>query len=288
MTRLGRTVFFTALSLGVVTLAILAVVLGIMVLAGRSAGTDEPAAFTVEANDSGATASDIEKTVADLIEQQVNGVEHLRRCCSRCRGDGSYRLEVAFEPGIDLNAAQVLVQNRIALAMPALPAEIQRQGVTVRKQSPGLLMIVCLRLARRAVHQERSVQLRRIQLKDEMARVPGVADVAILGEQNFGMSIHLDQEKLVARNLGVLDVTRGRSRARNLDAPADEPARPGGNRRARRAPGGPIPLDQLEMIVIKTSSDGQQLRLGDAASRIELGAAEEGFASLDGLRHWSV
>ena len=190
------------------TLAILAVVLGIMVLAGRSAGTDEPAAFTVEANDSGATASDIEKTVADLIEQQVNGVEHLRRLRSRCRGDGSYRLEVAFEPGIDLNAAQVLVQNRIALAMPALPAEIQRQGVTVRKQSPGLLMIVCLRSPDGQFTRSDLCNYAAIQLKDEMARVPGVADVAILGEQNFGMSIHLDQEKLVARNLGVLDVTR--------------------------------------------------------------------------------
>jgi multidrug efflux pump subunit AcrB len=185
MIRLGRIGLFTALAVAVLAVAALTVAAAIIVFVLGRAPADESASFTVEAVYPGATASEVEKTVADPIEQQVNGVEHLRRLRSRCGRDGSYLLEVTLKTGIDLNMAQVLIQNRVALALPALPAEIRQLGVTVRKRSPGLLMIICLRSPHGRFGSRELGVYPSTELKDELARLPGVAEVAIVGEQ-FG------------------------------------------------------------------------------------------------------
>ncbi len=106
--------------------------------------TDEEPTLTIEASDPGATTSAVERTIAIPIEQQISGVEHLRQLHSHSRRDGSYTLIASFAAGTDLNLAQVLVQNRVALALPILPKETQRLGVTLFKRSPDPLMFIVL------------------------------------------------------------------------------------------------------------------------------------------------
>jgi multidrug efflux pump len=192
MSRRGRAIAFAAAVLAGLTVAGLAFVAGIIVLARKGARTDEFPRFAVEAVWAGATASEVEQTIAAPIEQQLSGVEHLRRLRSRSRDDGSYFLEVAVEPGVDLNIAQVLVQNHVALAVPILPIQVQNLGVTIRKASPGLFMIICLRSPDVRSDDAELGMYANIKVRDELARLPGVSDVVIVGKQDLAMHVWLD------------------------------------------------------------------------------------------------
>src|SRR4030081_1944436 len=103
-----------------------------------------PPTVEVSAYYPGANAEVVADTVAAPIEQQVNGVENMMYMSSQCTNDGKYTLTVTFKPGADLNIAQVLVQNRVSLAQPVLPVLVQRRGISVKKKSPSVLMIVNL------------------------------------------------------------------------------------------------------------------------------------------------
>ena len=117
------------------------------------------------------------ESVAAPIEQQVNGVEDMMYMSSNCTNDGSYNLTVTFKPGVDLNMAQVLVQNRVNLALPLLPDVIKQTGVTTRKRSPDILMVVTLTSPDDRYDQLYLSNYGVMQLKDELARVDGVGDV---------------------------------------------------------------------------------------------------------------
>jgi len=271
MIRRRRTVSLTALSLAA----------GVIVFLGCGAGAHDPPALTVEAVYPGATASVVEQAVAAPIEQQVSGVEHLRQLRSRCGSDGSYTLEVSFAAGTDLNIAQILVQNRVNVALLALPAESRRLGVTVKKRSPGLLMIVCLLSPDGRFDTVYLSMYATMMLKDELARLPGVADVAILGGQDYAARIRLDPGKLAARNLSPADVTRALEQ-QNLEATSGVPAGPGGTfELTPNARGGPPQPEELASIVIKADPEGHVIRLRDVAG-LQLGAGQAAFASLDG------
>ena len=154
----------------------------------------------------GANAQVVADTVAAPIEQQVNGVEGMMYMSSQCTNDGTYTLTVTFQNGVDLNMAQVLVQNRVSLAQPILPDLVKRRGVTVKKKSPSVLMIVNLFSPDRSRDNLYLSNYATIQLRDELARLNGVGDITYLGQRDYSMRLWLDPEKMAVRNLTATDV----------------------------------------------------------------------------------
>src|SRR5258707_15263570 len=154
----------------------------------------------------GANAQVVADTVAAPIEQQVNGVEDMLYMSSQCTNDGTYTLTVTFANGVDLNMAQVLVQNRVSLAQPILPELVRRRGVTVKKKSPSVLMIVNLFSPDNSPDNLYLSNYATIQLKYELARLNGVGDITYLGQRDYSMRLWLDPEKMHARSLTASDV----------------------------------------------------------------------------------
>ena len=158
-----------------------------------------PPTVEVSAVYPGANAQVVADTVAAPIEQQVNGVEDMMYMSSQCTNDGTYTLTVTFKPGIDLNIAQVLVQNRVHLAQPILPDLVKRRGVTVKKKSPSVLMIVNLFSPDGSRDNlDYLSNYATIQIRDELSRLPGVGDITYLGQRDYSMRLWLDPEKMAA------------------------------------------------------------------------------------------
>src|SRR5947209_5088772 len=154
----------------------------------------------------GASAQVVADTVAAPIEQQVNGVERMLYMSSQSTNDGNYALTVTFEIGTDLNIAQVLVQNRVALALPQLPAQVQLQGVSTKKSSPNILFGINLISPTGRYDSLYLSNFATIQLQDELLRIKGVGDIKILGTGNYSMRVWLDPDKLASRGLTAVDV----------------------------------------------------------------------------------
>ena len=137
-------------------------------------------------------------TVAAPIEQQVNGVEDMLYMSSQSSNDGTYQLNVTFKVGTDLNMAQVLVQNRVNLAMPTLPDVVKQIGVTTIKRSPDLMMIINLVSPDGRYDQLYLSNYALIQVRDELARLEGVGDAMIFGQRDYSMRVWLDPDRLAA------------------------------------------------------------------------------------------
>src|SRR5215813_10116780 len=165
-----------------------------------------PPTVEVSAVYPGANAQVVADTVAAPIEQQVNGVEGMLYMSSQCTNDGTYTLHVTFKLGVDLNMAQVLVQNRVALSEPVLPDLVKRRGVLVRKKSPTVLMIVNLYSPDDSRDNLYLSNYATIQLRDELSRLPGVGDITYLGQRDYSMRVWLDPEKLSSLGLSASDV----------------------------------------------------------------------------------
>src|SRR6266542_4948547 len=142
-----------------------------------------PPTVEVSASYPGANSQVVADTVAAPIEQQVNGVEGMMYMSSQCTNDGSYSLTITFQHGVNLNIAQVLVQNRVALAQPVLPDLVKRRGVSVKKKSPNVLMIVNLYSPDESRNNLYLSNYATIQLKDELSRLKGVGDITYLGQR---------------------------------------------------------------------------------------------------------
>src|SRR3954451_25092215 len=165
-----------------------------------------PPTVEVSASYPGANAQVVADTVAAPIEQQVNGVENMMYMSSQCTNDGTYTLSITFKLGTDLNIAQVLVQNRVALAQPILPDLVKRRGITVKKKSPSQLMIVNLYSPDGSRSSLDLSNYATIQLRDELARLEGIGDITYLGQRDYSMRIWLDPQKMAARNLTANDI----------------------------------------------------------------------------------
>ena len=168
-----------------------------------------PPTVSVTTTYPGADSKTLSDTVASPIEQEVNGVENMLYMSSTCASDGSYTLTVTFEVGTNLDMAQVLVQNRVAIAQPRLPQEVQRQGITTKKKSTAIILVVALTSKAESQVQYDSLFLSNyatLRVRDVLSRIRGVGDIVIFGSSNYGMRIWLDPEKLKARSLTTLDV----------------------------------------------------------------------------------
>jgi multidrug efflux pump subunit AcrB len=279
MSRFERALALSVLALAGLSIALVAAVI---IFRGRKTNSIELPGFTVEVVYPGATASEIEQKIAAPIEQQLNGVEHLRRLRSRSWGDGSYFLDVALDRGVDLNVAQILIQNRVALALPVLPAQVQGLGVTVRKRPDGLVMIIGVRSSDSSFDDTSLGFFTNIYVKGELARLPGVADVVILGKQDLAMRIWLDPQMLIFRKLSAAEVARALER-QTAEASSATQAGPGDHPQLPAdAPGTSAWRAQLEETVIKTDPDGSVVRLRDVARKLDFGVGPRGFASFDG------
>src|SRR5689334_610143 len=125
---------------------------------------------------------------------------------SQCTNDGTYTLTITFKIGVDLNMAQVLVQNRVALAEPVLPELVKRRGVMVKKKSPSILMIVNLFSPDNSRDNLYLSNYATIQIRDELSRLEGIGDITYLGQRDYSMRVWLDPEKMAYRNLSAGDV----------------------------------------------------------------------------------
>lgn len=223
----------------------------------------------------GANAQVVATTVATPIEQEVNGVEHMRYMESRSTNDGRMTLTVTFKLGTDLNTAQVLVQNRVAIATPKLPEEVRRQGVVTKKTSPSLLMVINLISPNNRYEPLYLSNYATLQIKDVLARVPGVGEALIFDTREYSMRVWLDPEKLASRDMTASDVVRA-LREQNIQVAAGGIAQPPGAtgqdfQYTISTLGRLIQEEQFGDIVIKTGTSGQITRLHDV-SRVELGS----------------
>src|SRR6516162_11126434 len=148
-----------------------------------------PPTVTVTAAYPGANAEVVANVIAAPIEQQVNGVENMMYMSSQSTNDGSYTLTITFEIGTDLNTAQVLVQNRVALAMPQLPAQVQLQGVSTKKRSPNILFAISMISPDKRYDDLYLSNYATIHIQDELLRIKGVGDIFIFGERDYAMRI---------------------------------------------------------------------------------------------------
>src|SRR5438552_13541939 len=184
-----------------------------------------PPTVEVSASYPGANAKIVADTVAAPIEQQVNGVEGMMYMSSQCTNDGNYTLTVTFKPGSDLNISQVLVQNRVSLAEPILPDLVKRRGISVKKKSPNVLMIVNLFSIDATRTNLDLSNYATIQIRDELSRLPGVGDVTYLGQRDYSMRLWLDPQKLAAYNLNAQDVIQA-VQAQNIQSAASQIVQP--------------------------------------------------------------
>src|SRR6516165_908705 len=160
-----------------------------------------PPSIMVMCNYPGADARVVADSVAAPIEQQINGVEGMMYMVSQSNNDGSYTLTVTFKPEVNLNFAQVLVQNRINLALPLLPDVVKQAGVTTRKRNPDIMQVIAIISPNGRYDQLFLSNFCTIKIKEEIARVDGVGDVSQFGQQDYSMRIWLDPDRLAAVNI---------------------------------------------------------------------------------------
>lgn len=266
-----RPVFATVLSLVIVIVG----VISYLALPVAQFPGIVPPTISVSASYPGASATTVADTVASVLEQQVNGVEDMIYMYSQSTDSGNMSLRVTFEIGTDIDKAQVLVQNRVAEALPRLPEEVRRTGVSVNKQAPDLLLVIHLVSPDSTHDQVYTSNYAILNVVDELARIPGVGDVTLFGEREYSMRVWLDPERIALRGM-TADEVLAALRTQNLQVAGGalgQPPQPnmGAFQLSLQLKGRLLEADEFEDIVLKTGDEGRVVRVKDVG-RVELGA----------------
>ncbi|MDB5672251.1 MAG: transporter, partial [Alphaproteobacteria bacterium] len=276
--RLSR--FFITRPIFAAVIALVITIVGAIAYAGLPVSQYPdivPPTVTVSASYPGASAETVADTVAAPIEQEINGVDNMLYQSSQSTGDGAVTITVTFKTGTNLDAAQVLVQNRVAIAVPRLPDAVQRLGVVTRKTSPDFLMVVNLVSPDGSLDRSYLSNYALTQLRDRLSRIDGVGDVRLFGNRDYAMRVWIDPGRAAA-----LDLTAGEIvsalRAQNVQVAAGtlgQPPEASGNafQLSVETQGRLADPKQFADIVIRTDGEGRQVRVRDVA-RVELGASD--------------
>ena len=236
-----------------------------------------PPTVAVSASYPGADAETVASIVATPLEQEINGVEGMLYMSSYSTSDGQAQITVTFALGTDLDQAQVQVQNRVSAAEPRLPEEVRRQGITTRKSSPDLMMVVHMLSPDETYDQLYVSNYARTHVRDELVRLKGVGNLLLFGEREFSIRVWLDPEKLSAYGLTASDVVEA-LREQNVQvaggAIGAPPAPAGTSFQVTVSTQGRLsdPRD-FRQIIVKSTDDGRIVRVWDVA-RVELGARD--------------
>jgi len=236
-----------------------------------------PPTIVVSAVYPGANAQVVAETVATPIEQEVNGVEDMLYMSSQSTNNGSMALTVTFKPGTNLDKAQVLVQNRVALADSKLPEEVRRNGISVKKRSPDLSLVIGLMSPNKSLDGVYLSNYALLQIKDTLSRLPGVGEIVLFGSRDYSMRLWLNPEKIAAQNLTASEVVKA-VREQNIQVAAGVIGQPPTAKQTDfqytvSTQGRLLKPEQFANIVIKQSANGEIIYLKDVA-RIELGAKD--------------
>jgi HAE1 family hydrophobic/amphiphilic exporter-1 len=270
-------------------ISIIIVLMGLFTLKGLSFEQYPflaPPTIRVTANYPGASAVAVEQSVATPIEQEVNGVDKMIYMKSSNTSDGRMQLDVNFEVGVDQDTANVLTQNRVNSAQARLPQEVVQQGVTVKKQSPSILMLISVYSPKNSYGANFLINYCSINLRDQILRIPGIAQVDLFGGADYGMRVWLRPDRLA--NLGVTpsDVISA-IKDQNIQAPAGRVGMAPSPKDQEftytvSAPGRLITAEEFENIIIRQTETGAQIRVKDVG-RAELGSQDyNSFGRLNG------
>ena len=242
-----------------------------------------PPTVVVHASYPGANPKVIAETVATPLEEQINGAEGMLYTSSQSTSDGALTLTVTFALGTDLQTAQVDVQNRVAQALPKLPEEVQRLGVTTQKSSPDLTMVVHLTSPDQRYDMLYLSNYARLHVKDVLGRLDGVGDVQIFGAGEYSMRVWLDPQKLASRGLTTGDVINAIQEQNVQVAAGALNAPPGPSNSAFQlninTRGRLVSEDDFRNIIVRTNADGGVTHLNDVA-RVDLGSNNYALRSL--------
>ena len=236
-----------------------------------------PPTVTVSAQYPGASAETVADTVAAPIEQEINGVDDMLYMSSQSTGDGKVAITVTFRIGTDIDAAQVLVQNRVAIAEPRLPEAVRAMGVVTKKASPDFLMVVNLQSPEGTFDRDYLSNYALTRVKDRLARLDGVGDVQMFGARDYGMRIWIDPGKAAALDLTAGEIVQA-LRAQNVQVSAGALGQPPFDRGNAYQVGVELQgrlttPEQFGDVIVRSDADGGQVRVRDVA-RVELGAQD--------------
>jgi len=281
--------FFIRRPIVAIVISILMVLMGLFSLTGLSIEQYPflaPPSIRVTATYPGASAVAVEQSVATPIEQEVNGVDKMIYMKSSNTSDGRMQLDVNFEVGVDQDTANVLTQNRVSSAQARLPQDVIQQGVTVKKQSPSILMLISVYSPKGTYDANFLTNYCGINLRDQLLRIPGIAQVDLFGGADYGMRIWLRPDKLAKLALTPSDVISA-IKEQNLQAPAGRVGAAPSPKDQEftytvSAPGRLVNPDEFENIIIRETATGAQIRVKDVG-RAELGSQNyDSFGRLDG------
>src|ERR1700752_4869711 len=281
--------FFINRPIVAIVISIMMLLIGIVVIRGLSIEQYPflaPPNIRVTATYPGASAEAVEQSVATPIEQEVNGVDRMIYMKSSNTSDGRMLLDVNFELGTDQDTANLLTQNCVSTPEARLPAEVNQQGVTVKKQSPSILMVISLFAPGGSYDANFLINYCGINLRDQILRIPGIAQVDLFGGTDYGMRIWLQPDKLAKLGLTPADVISA-IKEQNLQAPAGRVGMAPSPKEQEftytvSAPGRLVSPEEFEDIILRATETGAQIRIRDVG-RAELGSQDyNSFGRLDG------